>query len=134
VIRLDGPDGPTTAPPPGITGDGLNAAIRDAVDAAGLTVGRPDGAPLALSWGRQVDIRPITPAARDQLEDRATGEITDAALAAYVAKYATKGTGKSEATDRPIRDIAHVAHLNISDHHRRMIETACSAARSNTTV
>ncbi|TCK27117.1 replication initiator [Pseudonocardia endophytica] len=124
VVRLDGPDGPTTAPPTGVNAEGLNAAIRAAVDTAALVVARPDGDALTLAWGRQVDIRPITPAARDQLEDRATGEITDAALAAYVAKYATKGTGKSEATDRPIRDIAHVAHLNISDHHRRMIETA----------
>ena len=124
VVRLDGPDGPTTTPPAWITTDGLNVAIRSAVTAAGLGVDRPDGRLTAVTWGTQVDIRAITPDARAQLEDGATGEITDAALAAYVAKYATKGTGKSEATDRPIRDIAHVAHLSISDHHRRMIETA----------
>jgi hypothetical protein len=99
-------------------------AIRSAVTAAGLGVERPDGRLMGVTWGTQVDIRAITPDVRAQLEDGATGEITDAALAAYVAKYATKGTGKSEATDRPIRDIAHVAHLRISDHHRRMIETA----------
>ncbi|MDN5920359.1 MAG: replication initiation protein, partial [Pseudonocardia sp.] len=123
VIRLDGPDGPTTPAPTAITAAGLHAAIRDAVRAVCLTVARPDGAPLLLEWGSQVDIRPITPTAAGQLEDDG-GQITDAALAAYVAKYATKGTGKSEATDRPIRDIAHLAHLDISPHHRRLIETA----------
>ena len=58
-----------------------------------------------------------------QLEDEA-GEMTDATLAAYIAKYATKGTGAHEGADRPIRDIAHVEHLRLPDHHRRMITTA----------
>jgi len=58
-----------------------------------------------------------------QIEDDA-GEITDAALAGYIAKYATKGTGAHEGADRPIHDIALVEHLRISDHHRRMIVTA----------
>ncbi|MBW0103219.1 replication initiator [Pseudonocardia sp. KRD291] len=123
VVRLDGPDGPTTRAPAAITTDGLNDAIRDAVRAVCLTVERPDGTPLLLEWGSQVDIRPITSTAAARLEDD-DGEITDTALAAYVAKYATKGTGKSEATDRPIRDIAHLRHLDITDHHRRLIETA----------
>ncbi|MDN5915484.1 MAG: replication initiation protein [Pseudonocardia sp.] len=123
VIRLDGPDGPTTRASAAITTDGLNYAIRDAVRSVCLTVERPDGTPLLLEWGSQVDIRPITSTAAAQLEND-DGEITDTALAAYVAKYATKGTGKSEATDRPIRDIAHLQHLDITDHHRRLIETA----------
>ena len=50
--------------------------------------------------------------------------MTDAALAGYIAKYATKGTGAHEGADRPIRDIAHLDHLRLPDHHRRMITTA----------
>ncbi|ANY05555.1 replication initiator [Pseudonocardia sp. HH130630-07] len=123
VVRLDGPDGPWTAPPAGITTDALNAAIRDAAHDVSLTVDRPDGTPQTIAWGTQVDIRPITSTTTVALEN-ADGEITDAALAAYVAKYATKGTGKSEATDRPIRDIAHLDHLDVTPHHRRLIETA----------
>ncbi|ALE76103.1 replication initiation protein [Pseudonocardia sp. EC080625-04] len=122
VIRLDGPDGPWTAPPAGIGAAALQGAIQEAARAVSVTVDRPDGTPLPLAWGRQVDTRPITSTAVAALED--DGEITDSALAAYVAKYATKGTGKSEATDRPIRDIAHVRHLDITPHHRRLIETA----------
>ena len=101
----------------------LKAAIRDAARAVSLVVDRPDGVPLALAWGSQVDVRPITSTTAVALEND-DGEITDSALAAYVAKYATKGTGKSEATDRPIRDIAHVRHLDVTAHHRRLIETA----------
>ncbi|MBC3194151.1 replication initiation protein [Pseudonocardia sp. C8] len=123
VVRLDGPDGPTTGAPAGITTDGLHAAIREAAGSVVLTVDRPDGTPLPLTWGRQVDVRPITSTTAAQLEDD-DGEITDTALAAYVAKYATKGTGKSEATDRPIRDISHLRHLDLTEHHRRLIETA----------
>ena len=123
VVRLDGPDGPTNRPPASITAEGLNAAIRDAARDVSLTIARPDGTPLLLAWGRQIDIRPITSTTAAGLEND-HGEITDSALAAYVAKYATKGTGKSEATDRPIRDITHLDHLDITGHHRRLIETA----------
>ena len=123
VVRLDGPDGPTTGAPLGVTTDGLHAAVRDAARSVSLVVDRPDGTPLLLAWGDQVDTRPITSTTAAALEND-DGEITDSALAAYVAKYATKGTGKSEATDRPIRDISHVRYLDITDHHRRLIETA----------
>src|SRR6185312_6429084 len=74
----------------------------------------------------QLDLRPVTPSAAAQLEDRA-GEFTDAALAGYIAKYATKSTGAvdgGEGADRPVRDSDHIAYLDVSPHHRHMIETA----------
>jgi hypothetical protein len=123
VIRLDGPDGPADPCPPGLGHDALRAAISHAAQMATITVTRPDGTPMTLTWGRQVDLRPIRPTGAAALED-GSGEFTDAALAAYIAKYATKGTGTSEGADRPIHDIDHVAHLDIPAHHRRMIETA----------
>ena len=46
------------------------------------------------------------------------------AVAAYVAKYATKGTGARDTPDRPIRSQLDIDHLRVSDHHRRMIQTA----------
>jgi hypothetical protein len=123
VIRLDGPDGPADPCPPALDHDALRAAITHAARAAVLAVIRPDGRPMRLTWGGQLDLRPIRPAALAQLEDE-SGEFTDAALAGYIAKYATKGTGATEGADRPIRDITHLAHLNVSPHHRAMIETA----------
>ena len=126
VIRLDGPDGPTDAPPPGLTHDALRTAITTAACNAQLTSARPDGTSLVLGWGAQLDLRPVTATAVGQLENR-DGEITDAALAGYIAKYATKSTGAvdgGEGADRPIRDGEHIAHLDVTPHHRRMIETA----------
>jgi hypothetical protein len=124
VIRLDGPDGPTTPPPPGLDDDALASAIRHAADAAVLHVARPDRAPMTLDWGTRLDLRPVRPSAVAQLEDAGTGEMTDTALAGYIAKYATKTTGATDGADRPVRDIAHIEHLRISDHHRHMITTA----------
>jgi len=86
-------------------------------------VDRPDGTTMTLCWGAQLDLRPVTSSAARQVENDA-GEITDSALAGYIAKYATKGTGATHGADRPIRDIAHVAHLDLTPHHRAMIETA----------
>ena len=124
VVRLDGPDGPTDAPPLGLDQQSLTAAVRRAVDVVALHVARPDGADMAVVWGRQVDVRPVTAAASRQLDDADTGEMTDAALAGYIAKYATKGTGAHDGADRPIRDVSHVEHLPIPAHHRRMMTTA----------
>src|SRR5262249_41641944 len=45
VIRLDGPDGPTTAPPPGLDLAALRTAILDAARTATLSTHRPDGTP-----------------------------------------------------------------------------------------
>ena len=60
VIRLDGPDGPTDPPPPGLTHDALRDAITTAARNAQLTTARPDGTPLVLGWGAQLDLRPVT--------------------------------------------------------------------------
>ena len=124
VVRLDGPDGPTDAPPAGLDQDSLTAAIRRAAQVAALHITRPDDEALVLRWGGQLDVRPVTTAAARQLEDAETGELTDAALAGYIAKYATKGTGAHDGADRPIRDVSHVEHLPVPAHHRRMMTTA----------
>jgi hypothetical protein len=129
VIRLDGPDGPTEPHPARLTHEALRDGITIAARTATLTATRPNGDPLILGWGVQLDLRPITSSAARQLED-GTGEFTDAALASYIAKYATKSTGAlngtdgGEGADRPIRDGEHIAYLDVSPHHRHMIDTA----------
>ena len=126
VIRLDGPDGPADPPPAVLTHEVLRDAIATAGRTSTLTTTRPDGTPLVLGWGTQLDLRPVTSTAARQLEDDA-GHISDAALAGYIAKYATKSTGvvdNGESADRPIRDGDHIAYLDVSPHHRRMIDTA----------
>ncbi|MDQ0751290.1 hypothetical protein QF034_005521 [Streptomyces africanus] len=52
-------------------------------------------------------------------------ELTERAVAAYIAKYATKGAETAAGTlDRPIRFLAELAQARITDHARRMIRTA----------
>ncbi|MFC4949035.1 replication initiator [Pseudonocardia sp. GCM10023141] len=124
VVRVDGPDGPADPCPFGLDNDALRAALLHAVTTATLTVNRPDDTPLGLRFGTQVDVRPVTRSAARAVEDPDTGAITDTALAGYIAKYATKGTGATDGADRPIRDGEHIALLNVTPHHRAMIETA----------
>ncbi|GAY10401.1 replication initiator [Pseudonocardia sp. N23] len=124
AIRLDGPDGPTDPPPSGATHELLRDAVTAAARSVTVDVDSPDGAPLTLRWGTQVDVRRINAQAAADVTDE-TGEITDQRLAGYIAKYATKGTGKTDDhPDRPIRSLTHLDHLRLHPHHRRIIETA----------
>lgn len=97
--------------------------LSGAARAVGLDQEHPDGTPVTVRWGTQVDVRRIRPTSAHEVEDD-SGEISEARLAGYVAKYATKGTGKSEAADRPIRSQLDIDHLRVHEHHRRTIQTA----------
>ena len=148
VIRFDGPDGPNSPPPAWASLDLLTDSIRAA--AARVAVDVPPGGDQparTLRWGTQLDVRPI----------KAFGdgsEITELAVASYVAKYATKaaettgatdvpvhcrtcrGSGRSPRYDRPGSALARcvdchgtglgedLAHLEIPQHARRLM-AAC---------
>ncbi|MBY8885018.1 replication initiation protein [Streptomyces sp. PTM05] len=120
VIRLDGPTGGDTPPPAWATAELLTDAIRAATAKATVTGPVIDGREHAFAFGRQLDIRPIRTA------DFTTGtDLTERAVAAYIAKYATKGAETATGTlDRPLKLLAELAHLDITDHARRMIRTA----------
>ncbi|HTK64393.1 MAG TPA: replication initiator [Pseudonocardia sp.] len=122
AIRVDGPDGPGDPCPAAITSTVLREAIFEAASIAHITVERPDATALFVEWGAQIDIREITRTAAEQIEDP-DGRISEARLAGYIAKYATKGTGKTEAADRPIRSEYEIDYLGLSTHHRRLVET-----------
>jgi hypothetical protein len=114
IIRLDGPAGPTTAPPAWATVDFLRAAIAQAADAVRLQTPATAGLPArTLCWGREHDTRPITTA----------GELTDSRVAAYVAKYATKAAECTGTLDRRITSADQLADLPIREHARRLIAT-----------
>ena len=121
VVRLDGPDGAVSPPPVWATAELLDESVRAAAGAVAVKTPRPDGAAITLAWGGQVDVRPILRTSEVEDDD---GQISEQRLSGYIAKYATKGTGKTEAADRPIRSQLDIDHLRISDHHRRMIQTA----------
>ncbi|MEU4172170.1 replication initiator [Streptomyces sp. NPDC026665] len=117
VVRVDGPDGPETAPPDWATVDVLEGAVRAAVLL--VEVSMPYVAALgerAFQWGAQLDVHPI----RRALED---GPVTDQAVAAYVAKYVSKSVGDVGGTDRPITSYEELDLLPVSAHTRALMGT-----------
>ncbi|MGX1883907.1 replication initiator [Streptomyces sp. NPDC055287] len=120
VIRLDGPDGGDTPPPAWATADLLADAIRAAASNADVPGPFINGRAHTFAFGRQLDIRPIRSA-----DFNAGTELTERAVAAYIAKYATKGAETATGTlDRPIKFLAELARMAIPDHARRLIRTA----------
>ncbi|MFJ8795547.1 replication initiator [Streptomyces sp. NPDC102462] len=95
VIRLDGPDGNTQPPPSCATAAVLTDAIRSAAPRARISVTSDAIGERELSWGQQLDVREIAAFGTDS-------ELTDQAVAAYVAKYATKSADASGTLDRAL--------------------------------
>lgn len=106
IVRLDGVSEEESypVPPIGITETHLVAAVRSATRGVVITVppvpGESDG--RVLRWGAQMDVQGIV--RRDGLE----GSLSDRAVAAYIAKYATKAT--EDLTDGG-RQRAHLARI-----------------------
>ncbi|MEZ0070648.1 hypothetical protein ABIA32_006701 [Streptacidiphilus sp. MAP12-20] len=130
VIRIDGPTGPTSTPPAWATTELLDHAVRAAANRTRLQHQHLSGAgygdraqppePSVFRFGRQIDVRAIR--SSDFTGD---GPVTDRHVAAYIAKYATKGAETTTGTlDRRLRLLAELAQYDLTDHARRMIHTA----------
>jgi len=121
IVRIDGPAGPTTAPPAWATIDLLTAAIDEAASAVHLETPAAPGLPArTLTWGREHDIQPIA----------TTGDLTDAKVAAYVAKYATKAAECTGTLDRRITPADQLDALPVRDHARRHIAECIRLSKS----
>ncbi|WP_405660010.1 replication initiator [Streptomyces sp. NBC_00079] len=94
VIRIDGPDGHASSPPAWATVDDLTHAIHNAVPRTALTVTSDTVGDHKIRWGQMLDVQEITALG--------AGELTDAAVAGYVAKYATKSAEGSGTVDRSL--------------------------------
>ncbi len=120
VIRIDGPEGPETPPPAWATVDLLADAIRAAAAHSYTSVSVPaaeDQPARTFRWGTQLDVRPV----------KAFGDgsdITEQAVASYVAKYATKAAENTGTLDRRIGELSELDRHGVPDHTRRLIE-AC---------
>ncbi|MFD0062354.1 replication initiator [Streptomyces sp. NPDC056690] len=120
VIRIDGPEGGTSEPPSWATTDLLADAIASATAKATVLGPVIGDRAHAFVFGRQLDVRPIRSADFD-----GPTELTERAVASYIAKYATKGAeATTGALDRPLKFLAELALLDLSDHVRRMVRTA----------
>ncbi|MFM9626841.1 replication initiator [Streptomyces galilaeus] len=119
VIRLDGPDGAEDTPPHWATTELLADAIRSATRLAETPGPLLDGRSYAFRFGKQLDIRPIRSA-----DFAGTSDLSSRAVAAYIAKYATKGAETAGTLDRPIRNpITDLIGTDVTDHARQMILT-----------
>ncbi len=117
VIRLDGPDGPDTAPAGGATAQRLAEAVARTAARVAVTVAGPDGRELMIRWGMQVDVRPV-----ERNANRDDGDRT--AIASYLAKYATKDAGAAGGLDKRIRVGAVIERAELSDHARSLMRSA----------
>ncbi|MFD7137380.1 replication initiator [Streptomyces sp. NPDC059894] len=117
VVRLDGPAGPDDQPPAWATTDLLTHAVRTSARRVRVhTPHCPAVGELVLRWGEQIDARPL----------RADGDgPDDDAVAAYVAKYVTKGASETGAgLDHPLTTWDHIATSPVTTHVRTLMR-AC---------
>ncbi len=92
----------------------LDDAIRAA--AARVVVSVPPAGTFpqrTLRWGTQLDVQPIGALGHE--------ELTEQAVAAYVAKYATKAAETTGTIDRRIGERGELDRLDLPDHTRRLI-------------
>ncbi len=117
VVRLDGPAGPSDEPPAWGTADRLIDAVRSSARRVLVrTPYSPAVGELALRWGVQIDARPL---------HADGGGLDDEAVAAYVAKYVTKGASETGAgLDHKVTTWGDITTAPISDHVRTLMRTS----------
>ncbi|WP_323184607.1 replication initiator protein RepSA [Streptomyces virginiae] len=120
VIRIDGPDGLDSPPPAWATTELLDRSIRAAVAHSYTSVSiaaAGDQPARGFRWGTQLDVRPI----------KAFGDgsdLTEQAVASYVAKYATKAAENTGTLDRRIGNREALVLLDVPAHTAQLI-AAC---------
>ncbi|MFF3447445.1 replication initiator [Streptomyces sp. NPDC002667] len=119
VVRLDGPDGSVEDPPAWGTAELLSCAVRASAFRVVIhTTHSPAVGEMTLRWGAQID-------ARSLLADGDGPD--DDAVAAYVAKYVTKGaTDTGAGTDYRLTTPGDIASAAVNDHVRRLMRTCWS--------
>ncbi|MCF6470712.1 replication initiation protein [Nonomuraea sp. MG754425] len=117
VIRLDGPDGPSSPPPAWARADALAEAAQHA---AAVVTAEVEPLGRAFRWGTQFDVRRIT----------MDGDLTEQAVAAYIAKYATKAAECVGTLDRRVQPLDDLDGLPVREHARRLI-AACMRLGDN---
>ncbi|GAA1221113.1 replication initiator [Prauserella alba] len=124
LIRLDGfdPDDrdAVLAPDPSLTPELVASHIEQAARITSLTTAAHPHNPIgwAIKWGDQIDVRQVrlTPA---DCDDR--GTLTTQAVAAYLAKYATKATEVTGVVSRRLTAADAAAYAQLDTHQTRQL-------------
>ncbi|WP_189716183.1 replication initiator [Streptomyces phaeofaciens] len=118
VVRLDGPAGPGTPPPRWATTELLTEAVLTAASSANVRAAESCAyGDALLVWGKQLDARPI------RAFEGGEGP-TDDAVAAYVAKYVSKGTAETGAgLDYRVSGPDDIAAAVVAPHVRALMAT-----------
>ncbi|MEU7435104.1 replication initiator [Streptomyces sioyaensis] len=118
VIRLDGAAGPDDPPPAWVSAEVLASVVRTA--AATVRLHSPYSRALGereLRWGTQLDVRLLR-----AFSDR--DGLADDAVAAYIAKYVTKGAADTSAgLDHPVTGMEDITAARLSPHVRALMHT-----------
>ncbi|MCU1493239.1 MAG: hypothetical protein JWO62_1003 [Acidimicrobiaceae bacterium] len=115
VVRADGADGPGSLPPAWLDAGALASAVTDAARTTTVAVPRLEGRAAARAgWGQELDVRDLA----------VDGGAGPEAIAAYVAKYATKSVDDAGHLARPIRAARAIERLRLGPHHAELVRTA----------
>jgi hypothetical protein len=121
VVRLDGRDGPGDLPPTWASTDALAEAVRAAHESAVvLTPYSPAYGEWEIRWGAQLDVQPVDAAATSGSEP---GPAERGAVAAYLAKYASKSTHDAGVPLKRMRRLSDMDTANLTPHSRAIITT-----------
>lgn len=115
VLRADGGGGPGDPPPAWLDAAVLEDAVRKAAGAADVAVPVTAGTSLARAgWGAQLDVRHFA----------GDSDTEPTAIAAYIAKYATKTVDDAGWLAHPVRSFAHLERLVLRPHLATLVRTA----------
>lgn len=128
LIRIDGldPADPDRiiVPDASITAELVSSLITTAAQTTAFTTAahraNREGWPIA--WGDQIDVRPVRLRPSD-VDD--TGALTELAVAAYLAKYATKATEDAGHTSRRLTELDLLLRADQPDSHQTRQLQAC---------
>jgi hypothetical protein len=112
VIRLDGPSGPGEPPPETLGIDDFEAAVLTTCQRVQVSYPETRGVEGDVRWGKQIDVRRV-----------ALDSATPGAVAAYIAKYATKSTDAFGRLDHRLHG-SDLASLDLRPHAKRLVTTA----------
>ena len=112
VIRLDGASGPDEPPPEALTIERFEAAVVSTCQRMSVAYPQTRGVAGEARWGDQIDARRV-----------ALDSATPGAVAAYIAKYATKSTDAFGRLDHRLHQ-SDLASLDVRPHLKRLVTTA----------